>query len=142
MRQHRSARHMAHANRRIAAAVLMLGLFLQALSPYLPMPAMGGGTSWDMTGAALSGTAVAWLPICLSPRDDGDAGAPTPGAPHPGDCAVCLVMQQAGATLAPAAFDLPVPHVSLRAEATPRQQLPRAAPSDEGFSSRAPPRLA
>lgn len=141
MRLHRSPRHMAHANRRLAAAVLMLGLLLQALAPYLPMPAMGGGTSWDMTDVAFSG-AAAWLPTCLSPRADGDDGVPTPGAAHPGDCAVCLVMQQAGATLAPAAFDLSVPGIFQRAESSPRQQLPHAAPSGEGFSSRAPPRLA
>lgn len=142
MRQHHSARYMTHANRRIAAAVVLLGLFLQALSPYLPMPTMGGGTSWDMDGATIAGGAVAWLPTCLSPRDDADDDKSPSGLRHSGDCAVCLVMQQAGATLAPASFDLSVPVAFLRAAPAPWQQALRAAPSADGFSSRAPPRPA
>mgnify|MGYP000856865909 FL=1 len=138
MRQHHSARRLTHANRRIAAAVVLLGLLLQALSPYLPMPAMGGGTSWDV---AVSG-GVAWLPTCLSPRDDADAGRSSSGSPHPGDCAVCLVMQQAGATLAPASFEMPVPVAFLRAAPAPWQQVPGGSPPADGFSSRAPPHFA
>ncbi len=141
MRQHRSRRSLTHANRRIAAAVVLLGLVLQALAPYLPMSAMGGRTSWEVNGLARSGDAVVWPPTCLSPRN-GDADGSRPGGPHPGDCAICLVVQQAGATLAPASFDFSVPVAFLRGAPAPWQQAPGRSPPADGFSSRAPPHIA
>jgi hypothetical protein len=126
---------LAHANRRLAAALVLIGLFMQAIAPYLPMPVMGGRTSWDLAVAALESGDPAWLPSCLSPRDAGG------GAPHLGDCPVCLVVQQASTTLAPDALALPMPVAVLRARPALWQQAQRAAPVPQGFSSRAPPLL-
>src|SRR5688572_1254375 len=87
----------SRANRRLAAALVLVGLFMQMLAPYLPMPAMGGLTSWDL----------AWLPICASPQSGADHQRDAQH--HLGDCTACLVMQQAGATLAPDMATVPVP---------------------------------
>lgn len=131
--------------RHFAALLVLLGLVIQAMAPYLPMPATGGRTSWDLLGAALAqgepAGEPAWLPICLSPRSGDQDGSKNP-APHPGDCAVCLVMQQAGATLAPDVPALALPAVVPRAMPALWQQAQRSTPIAEGFSSRAPPRLA
>jgi hypothetical protein len=123
-----SARHAAsRANRRLAAALVLIGLFMQMLAPYLPMPAMGGLTSWDL----------AWLPICTSPQTDADREGNAQH--HLGDCAACLVMQQAGATLAPIAPALPMPVTAQRVAPALWQQAQLPAPTAEAFSSRAPP---
>lgn len=118
-----------YANRRLAAALVVIGLFMQMLAPYLPMPAMGGLTSWDL----------AWLPICASPQTDADHERDAQH--HLGDCAACLVMQQAGATLAP---DVPTVPVPLGVRAAPPalwQQAQLQAAMTASFSSRAPPLL-
>lgn len=123
-----SARHAVfRANRRLAAALVLIGLFMQMLAPYLPMPAMGGLTSWDVAG----------LPICASPQTDADREGNAQH--HLGHCAACLVMQQAGAALAP---DGPVVPVPLSARAAPPalwQQTQLQAAITASFSSRAPP---
>lgn len=123
---HRAA---SRANRRLAAALVLIGLFMQMLAPYLPMPAMGGLTSWDL----------AWLPICASPQSDPDGDRDIQH--HLGDCAVCLVMQQACATLAPDAPALPMPVLAQSVAPALWQQAFGAASATEGFSSRAPPPL-
>ncbi len=125
-----SARHaIARANRRIAAALVVLGLFMQMLAPHLPMPAMGGLTSWDL----------AWLPICASPQTDADHQRDAQH--HQGDCAACLVMQQAGATLAPDVPVVPIPIVVPAVAPTLWQQASLPAAIAAAFSSRAPPLL-
>ena len=125
----RSPRAAQHANCRLAAALVLIGLFMQMLAPYLPMPAMGGLTSWDL----------AWLPICASPQSDADADR---GAQHHlGDCAPCLVMQQAGATLAPDMPAVPVPLSTQAVVPALWQQASLQAATAAAFSSRAPPLL-
>jgi hypothetical protein len=125
-----SACHAAsRANRRLAAALVVLGLFMQMLAPYLPMPAMGGLTSWDL----------AWLPICASPQTDADHQRDAQH--HLGDCAACLVMQQAGATLAPVAPALPMPVTAQLVAPALWQQAQLPESTAEAFSSRAPPPL-
>lgn len=116
-------------NRRLAAALVVLGLFMQMLAPYLPMPAMGGLTSWDL----------AWLPICESPQSGADRQRDTQH--HQGDCAACLVMQQAGATLAPDLPDVLVPLAAQLVVPAPWQQAALPAAIAAAFSSRAPPLL-
>ena len=123
---HRAA---SRANRRLAAALVLIGLFMQMLAPYLPMPAMGGLTSWDL----------ALLPLCTSPQSDRGGDGDTQH--HLGDCAACLVMQQAGATLAPDVPPLRMPVLAQAIAPALRQHALRAAPTTEGFSSRAPPLL-
>lgn len=119
----------SHANRRLAAALVLIGLFMQMLAPYLPMPAMGGLTSWDL----------AWLPICESPQSGGDHKRDTQH--YQGDCAACLVMQQAGATLAPDLPDVPVPLAAQVVVPALWQQASLPAAIAAAFSSRAPPLL-
>jgi hypothetical protein len=123
------ARAIVRANRRLAAALVMLGLVMQMLAPYLPMPAMGGLTSWDL----------AWLPTCESPQSGADHQRDAQH--HQGDCAACLVMQQAGATLAPEMPQVPVPFVAQAAAPTLWQQAALPAALTAAFSSRAPPLL-
>lgn len=123
-------RHAAsRANRRLAAALVVLGLFMQMVAPYLPMPAMGGLTSWDL----------AWLPICESPQSGADGQRDAQH--HQGDCAACLVMQQAGATLAPSLAVIPVPLATQAVAPTLWQQASLPAAIAAAFSSRAPPLL-
>jgi hypothetical protein len=122
-----SSRAIAQANRRLAAALVVLGLFMQMVAPYLPMPAMGGLTSWDL----------AWLPICESPQSGADHQRDAQH--HQGDCAACLVMQQAGATLAPDLPDVPAPFVAQAAAPSLWQQASLPAATAASFSSRAPP---
>lgn len=136
----RPSHSLARANRRLAAALVLIGLFVQAMAPYLPMPGMGGRIAWDFASAALAGADVAWLPSCLSPPAGAGDGAPNP-ATHLGDCPACLVMQLAGATLLPNAFEQPVQLAALDERPVIWQQAPRSAATSEGFSSRAPPRL-
>ena len=113
-------------NRRLAAALVVLGLFMQMLAPYLPMPAMGGLTSWDL----------AWQSICASPQSDAERQRDTH---HLGECATCLVMQQAGATLAPVAPAMPMPAVAQAVAPTLWQQARLSTAAAAAFSSRAPP---
>ena len=125
-----SARHAAsRANRRLAAALMLIGIVMQMLAPYLPMPAMGGLTSWDL----------AWLPICASPQTDADHQRDAQH--HFGDCAACLVMQQAGATLAPDAPVVPIARTAQAAVPALWQQASLQAATAAAFSSRAPPLL-
>jgi hypothetical protein len=126
-------RSAIRSNRRLAVALVLLGLFMQGLAPYLPMPGMGG---------AKSGAVFAWLPRCLVPQSGAADAGSTSGGLHRGDCAACLVMQQAGSALPPPLATLPLPAAVLRAAPPPWQQAQRSAPSREGFSSRAPPRPA
>lgn len=129
----RPSQSVARSNRRLAVALVLLGLFMQGIAPYLPMPGMGGGEP---------GAAFAWLPRCLVPQaGTADTGS-TSGGLHRGDCAACLVMQQAGSTLPPPVAALPLPAAVLRGAAPLWQQAQSAVPNREGFSSRAPPRLA
>lgn len=121
------SRAIARANRRLAAALVMLGLVMQMVAPYLPMPAMGGLTSWDL----------AWLPICESPQSGADRQRDSQH--HQGDCAACLVMQQAGATLAPETLAVPVPLGIQGVAPTLWQQASLPAATAASFSSRAPP---
>ncbi|HWA49772.1 MAG TPA: DUF2946 family protein [Dongiaceae bacterium] len=122
-------RAIARANRRLAAALVVLGLVMQMVAPYLPMPAMGGLTSWDL----------AWLPICETPQSGTDR--PGDAQHHQGDCAACLVMQQAGATLAPDLAIVPVPLAVQAVAPTLWQQASLPAAMAAAFSSRAPPLL-
>lgn len=117
------------ANRRLAAALVLIGLFMQMLAPYLPMPAMGGLTSWE----------IAWLPICAAPQSDLGGDAQHRMGRHLGDCAACLVMQQAGATLAPEVPAMPLPLLAQSVPPTLWQQARLIAQVTEAFSSRAPP---
>ncbi len=127
---HRSA---IHSNRRLAVVLVLLGLVMQGVAPYLPMPAMGGSASE---------TAFAWVPRCLAAQAGAEDAGSNPGGPHPGDCAACLVMQQAAASLAPSSAVLPLSIAAAQAASPLLQPAQRAAPSRDGFSSRAPPRLA
>ena len=122
--------HRAHAGR-LTAALILVALLLQGLAPYLPMPEMGGITSWD----------AAWLQPCPMHPAGQDRKAPAK-LPQDRHCSVCTVMQQAGSTLAPADFVplVEVTFVRIGLDATGDTQtngLPARA-----FSSRAPPRAA
>lgn len=125
-RMHRFYRSREH--RGLAAAVALIALVMQMAAPYLPMPAMGGMTSWDMAA----------LELC-SPSAGGADGKAPAHAPAQHDCAVCAVVQQAGGTMAPADFVLPFSLAYL--------QLDREIPGDPQtsglsarvFASRAPP---
>lgn len=141
MTSNRPCRSLTRSNRRLAAALILLGLLMQAAAPYVPMPAMGGRTAWDLTAAAMSGDSDNWLPICLSSRPVGDKD-PIKGVPHPGDCAVCLAMQQAGSGQPPELPAMPQPAVASRATVLPWQQVLNAELRSDGFSSRAPPVMA
>lgn len=122
----------ARTDRSLAVALIALGLVLQALAPYLPMPAM------DRQGVGGTAGFIAGLPICLSGATPSE-GKPSPSAPHPGDCAACLVMAQAGATLVPALAEFAPPSLDGREAGAAARSLPaRAAPAG-AFSSRAPP---
>lgn len=138
MTSNRPSRSLTRSNRRLAAALILLGLLMQAVAPYLPMPAMGGRTTWDLTAAALSGDVDAWLPGCLSPRPIGNEG-PIKRAPHPGDCAICLAMQQAGSGQPPELAAMPLPAAGSRAVSLPWQLAAHVETRGDGFSSRAPP---
>lgn len=120
-------------NRRLAVLLALLGLLMQGVAPYLPMPAMDGGAAEPRIAGFIAG-----LPICLSARPVAD-GNRAPSAPHPGDCAACLVMAQAGATLVPALAEFAPPSLDGREAGAAARSLPaRAAPAG-AFSSRAPP---
>jgi hypothetical protein len=118
------------ARRGFAAAVAMLALLMQAISLYLPMPAMGGMTSWD---------------LALSPCPMEESGAqhkmPAP-APKDGHCTVCTVMLQAGSTLAPADAPLVCSPVPRRVEHQQIRRIQIAGLPARAFSSRAPPSAA
>lgn len=122
-----SHRALVRDNRRLAAALVLIGLFMQMLAPYLPMPAMGGLTSWDL----------AWLPVCASPQTDADRQRDT--QTHQANCGACLVMQQAGATLAPDVLAVPAPPAAQAAPPALWQQAQLHAAIAASFSSRAPP---
>lgn len=120
-------------NRRLAAALVLLGLLLQAAAPYLAMP-VGGRLA---AGPAIQASA-GWVPICLS-RALGGRDPDQRQAPHPADCPACLVMAQAVAILAPGVPLLPTP-LALELAAALRWQQPHAdIAASAGFSSRAPP---
>lgn len=123
------------ANRRLAAALVLLGLLLQAAAPYLPMPALAAGSP---AAGAIVEAASGWVPVCLS-RAFGEPRPDRQQAPHPADCPACLVMAQAAATLAPGAPSLPLPSEFGAVATTPGQQPDSGIAVPAGFSSRAPP---
>ena len=115
-------------NRGMAGAIALIALLMQAVAGNLPMPAMGGLTSWQLAFAAM----------CLSPQGGTERGHPADRS-HDTHCAVCAVMQQAGSTAAPAVFALPIDSVvaDIAHAATPKTRI--AGISGRAFLSRAPP---
>lgn len=111
---------------------MLLALLMQALSPYLPMPAMGGVTSWDLAMA---------LEPCPEHQTGAEQKAPTK-SPQDRHCTVCTVIQQAGSTLAAADVPLTGRLVYLRLERDETRGTQIAEPPAHAFSSRAPPRAA
>lgn len=126
------------ANRRLAAALVLLGLLLQAAAPYLPMPSLAAGN--PAAGPGIQ-AASGWVPICLSQAFE-ETKSDGPQAPHPADCPACLVMAQATATLVPSVPPLPRPPAIAHTAAEPWQQANSDLAVAAGFSSRAPPAFA
>lgn len=122
-RNDRFYRHREH--RGLAAAIALVALLMQLLAPYLPMPAMGGLTSWE----------VATLDLC-APGGDRDGQLPSDGR-H--DCAVCTVAQQASGTMAPADMVVAFNLAYLRLERDISSDPQISTLSAHVFSSRAPP---
>ena len=107
--------------------MLLLALLMQAISPYLPMPAMGGMTSWELAAARC-------------PMHETGAGHKEPGkAPHDGPCSVCSVMQQASSTLASVEIALSCCLVSLPVDFDETLDTQTTWLAADVFSSRAPP---
>jgi len=123
--------HRERSGRCLTAALILVALLLQGLAPYLPMPEMGGITSWD----------AAWLQPCPMHPADLDRKAPAK-VPQDRHCTVCTVMQQAGSTLAQADVVLPVEVAFAQiAPDAPRCHRTNGLPA-RAFSSRAPPPIA
>jgi hypothetical protein len=113
---------------------MLLALLMQAIAPYLPMPALGGATSWELAAATMAAPC---------PEHMAGAGDKAPAkSPQGHPCAVCTVLHQAGSTLAAAdvALSCNLAFLELEYDATRDTQLVEA--SSHAFSSRAPPRAA
>lgn len=123
--------HRKRSGRCLVAALVLAALVLQGLAPYLPMPEMGGITSWD----------AAWLQPCPMHPADQDGKAPAK-RPQDRNCTVCTVMQQAGSTLAPAEVVLPAEIAFARIDLDATRDTQTNGLSARAFSSRAPPRTA
>ena len=133
MRGSSSRFYRDRTHRGLAAAVVLLALLMQAISPYLAMPAMGGATSWDLAAAALD----------PCPMHQTDAGDKAPAkSPQNGHCTVCTVLQQAGSTLAVADLALTWHLAYLRVERDETRDTQIAEIPAHTFSSRAPPHTA
>ena len=117
--------------RTIAAAIVLLALCLQFIAPFLPMPAMGGLTSIQMSA----------MPLC---RDmvPGEHGKSQDHRPHGEHCPICVVVAQAGSTLAPAPIIVPGVSLAEFTEPTIATDAPRLSSLAVAFSSRAPPEAA
>lgn len=120
--------YSSREHRGLAAAVALIALVMQMAAPYLPMPAMGGMTSWDMAA----------LEFCAPSAGGIDGKAPAHG-PVQHDCAVCAVMQQAGGAMAPADVLLPCSLAYLRLDREVASDPQTSDHSAHVFSSRAPP---
>ena len=115
----------------MAGAIALIALLMQALAGYLPMPAMGGLTSWEM----------AWSPLCLSPQSEAERGHPADRS-HGTHCVVCVVMSQAGSTDTPAEVALPIQTIVADVARGAIQTTQIAGIPARAFSSRAPPFIA
>jgi hypothetical protein len=115
-------------HRGFAAAIALIALVMQLVAPHVPMPAMGGMTSWDMAG----------LELCAPSGMDGDGKIPAHSPTHR-DCAVCTVLQQAGGTMVPADAAPPYILAYLRIERDIASDPQTSDLSAHVFSSRAPP---
>lgn len=127
MREARNSFYRDPAHRGLAAALVLLALLMQAISPYLPMPAMGGMTSWD---------------LALTPCPMHETGSEHKAPAQPSQdshCTVCTVMCQAGSTIAPADVILPYSLVYQRVERDKTHHFQIAGVPAHAFSSRAPP---
>ena len=126
----RQALYRNCSNRCMAGAIALIALLMQGLAGYLPMPAMGGMTSWD----------AAWLPLCQAPQR-GDRGSP-PDPAHDPHCTACMVVQQASTTMAPAETVLSVQQIATRLARDETRDMQVSGVSARTFSSRAPPIIA
>lgn len=127
MRGSATASYRTRFNRCLAAAGLLIALLMQTLAPYLPMPEMGGMTSWDMA---------------LGPCPMHEAGSGHKAPAHPpqdSHCTVCTVIGQAGSTLAPADVTLACTLAYLQVERDQADVIQVAGLPAHAFSSRAPP---
>jgi hypothetical protein len=118
-------------NRCMAGAIALIALLMQALAGYLPMPAMGGLTSWQ----------IAWTPMCLSPQGEAERGQPADRS-HGTHCAVCVVMSQAGSTDTPAEVALAAHAIVADVAREAVRTIQIAGIPARAFSSRAPPFIA
>lgn len=131
MRGHRKRLRAFRARRGIAAAIVLLALCLQFIAPFLPMPAMGGLTSIQISA----------MPLCL----DMAAGEHGKSQDHRSDgkhCPICVVVAQAGSTLAPTPIVVPGVSLAEYAERPVEADAPRLSSPAVAFSSRAPPHVA
>jgi hypothetical protein len=116
--------------RGIAAAIVLLAVLLQFMAPHLPMPAMGGLTSVQL----------AFMSICrTSGHEDGDTQK---HHSNHESCPICVVVAQAGTTLAPATIVVPTVEFATYVEHPASADAPRLSASASVFSSRAPPQTA
>jgi len=123
--------HAYRPRRGIAAAFALLALCLQFVAPSLPMPAMGGLTSIQMSA----------MPLCrdMEPGEHGKSQDHRSDGKH---CPICVVVAQAGSTLAPVPIVVPGVSLAEYAERTVEADAPRLSSPAVAFSSRAPPQAA
>jgi hypothetical protein len=119
---------MHRTRRGMAAAIVLLALFMQLIAPYLPMPAMGGLTSVQLSA----------MPIChgLQHDEDGQTQKHRPRGEH---CPICVVVAQAGSTLAPAPIVVATSQLAACIENVAAPQAQPLSTRSSLFSSRAPP---
>lgn len=134
MRGKKNRTYRDRAHRGLAAAVMLLALLMQAISPYLPMPARGGATSWELAAATFAAP-------CPEHMAGTGQGVPAKSS-QDHLCTVCTVIHQAGSTLAAADAVLSCSLAYLELEYDESCDTQFADFSSHAFSSRAPPRAA
>jgi hypothetical protein len=113
---------------------MLLALLMQAIAPYLPMPALGGATSWELAASAFAAPC---------PEHMAGAGDKAPAkGPQNHPCTVCTVIHQASSTLAAADVAPSCSPAFLELEYDETRDAQFASLSSHAFSSRAPPRAA
>ena len=105
---------------------MLVALALQAAASHLPMPALGGMTSWQ---------------AMAQPCPEHVSGSHKAPAKQHQSCSVCLVMHQASSTLASADIRLAIDDLVVQVQAIGVRDDQTAALPPHAFSSRAPPAL-
>ena len=110
----------------VAASLVLVALALQAAAGYLPMPALGGITSWQ---------------AMVQPCPEHASGSHKAPVKQHQSCSVCLVIHQAGSTMASADIRLAIDDIVVQVQSDGVRDGQTAALPPQAFSSRAPPAL-